>query len=487
MVYIYLGVLMNCPDIIRRKPVLLLLIPAVAAFFLALIPTLKYQWPLSGDIFYHVHLAKLYLEQGLVYWDPLTSAPYGRPISYPPIFHLLLIAVGFISGNLFQAARFLQPVITFLLFFSFSYVAYKLYQSPLVGISAGFFIFFSVIFQRFLLPGPENLALIILPLVIYGFYLSIENRKYRYASISGIFAGVMFLTHTLSAFCLLLVSFLYSLIIGLKDRSVAGYWIIFFISAFVVAAVWWMPLLVKYGIIFNSGGDTPYIVSLLSYPKVLGALTLIFALLGAIKMFKRRSHQDILILIFFISMIIISNLNYLGLPILSNRILTFAIFPLVVMAGVGVQYLKTIIKGKNVRKKVYWFFISSVYLSAVLIGYSMLADVDSGCSWLRASESEIDIAQWFDKNGDKKSVAVAYYFRDPFIVAISRQPVALGGYGQGITRSLDIQKYADGRVNKSDYQRDNVRYIVLFSGMKAPPYTYLAYKNQNYDIYIFNG
>lgn len=77
---------MNYPQILREKPVLLLLVPALAAFFIALIPTLKYQWPLGGDIFYHVHLAKLYLEQGLVYWDPLTSAPYGRPIFIPLFF-----------------------------------------------------------------------------------------------------------------------------------------------------------------------------------------------------------------------------------------------------------------------------------------------------------------------------------------------------------------------------------------------------------------
>lgn len=477
---------MNCPQILREKPVLLLLIPALAAFLIALIPTLKYQWPLGGDIFYHVHLAKLYLEQGLVYWDPLTSAPYGRPISYPPVFHWLLLSLGFIFGDMFTAARVLQPVLTLFLFLSFAYVAYKLYGSVLVGVTAGFFIFFSVVFQRFILPGPENLALILFPLVIYGFYLSTQNKSYKYASISGIIAGVVFLTHTLSASFLLLVTSIYAILISFKDKSILKYWLVFVVSTLLVASIWWAPLLIKYGLVFNSGGDSPYLVSLLSYPKFFGVLTLLFAFLGVIPMIKRRSRQDILILAFLIFILLVSNLNYLGVPILSNRFLTFALFPLVVMAGVGVKYLKTVIEEKNISRKCYGIFIACVYVSSVMVGYSMLADVDSGFFWLRASDGELDIAEWFQENGDKKSVVVAYNFRDPFIVAISRQPVAIGGYGQGIVHTLDIQKYAEGGVNQSDYITDNVGYVVLPSGMKAPPYTSLAYKNSYYQIFTFN-
>ena len=477
---------MNYPQILREKPVLLLLIPAFAAFFIALIPTLKYQWPLGGDIFYHVHLAKLYMEQGLVYWDPLTSAPYGRPIFYPPVFHLLLLSVGLIFGDMFTAARVLQPVLTLFLFLSFAYVAYKLYESVLVGVTAGFFIFFSVVFQRFILPGPENLALILFPLVIYGFYLSTQNKSYKYASISGIIAGVVFLTHMLSASFLVLVTSIYAILISLKDKSILKYWLVFLVSTLLVASIWWAPLLLKYGLVFNSGGDSPYMVSLLSYPKFFGVLTLMFAFLGAIRMIKRRSRQDILILIALLSILLVSNLNYLGVPILSNRFLTFALFPLVVMAGVGVKYLKTVIAEKNISQKFYGIFIACVYVSSVMIGYSMLADVDSGFLWLRASDGELDIAEWFQENGDKKSVVVAYNFRDPFIVAISRQPVATGGYGQGIVHTLDIQKYADGGMNQSDYINDNVGYVVLPSSMNAPPYTTLAYKNSYYQIFTLN-
>jgi hypothetical protein len=45
---------LNTKKIIEEKPILLLLIPALASFLIALVTTLKYQWPLDGDIFYHV-------------------------------------------------------------------------------------------------------------------------------------------------------------------------------------------------------------------------------------------------------------------------------------------------------------------------------------------------------------------------------------------------------------------------------------------------
>jgi asparagine N-glycosylation enzyme membrane subunit Stt3 len=191
---------------LKNNHVYLLLVPAMLTFIIALIPTLKYQWPLSGDIFFHVHMAKLYMIQGFTYWDPLTAAPFGRPIFYPPIFHFLMLSLSFLFGDIFDVARFMQPVLGMLVVLSFSYVAFKLNNSLLVGISAGFFLFFSSVFKRILLPLPENLALIIFPLAFYGFYLAIERKNYDYASVAGILAGIIFLTHTLSAICLLIVT-----------------------------------------------------------------------------------------------------------------------------------------------------------------------------------------------------------------------------------------------------------------------------------------
>jgi len=477
---------MKYQKIIQEKPILLLLIPALAAFLIALVTTLKYQWPLGGDIFYHVHLAKLYLEQGFSYWDPLTAAPYGRPIFYPPLFHFLLLSLSFLFGvDIFQAARFLQPVLFTFITLSFSVVAYKLTKSNLIGVSAGFFIFFSVAFQRFLLSGPENLAFIMFPWVIYGFYRSLENKNYRYALFSGLLTGIILLTHALSGICLLLIISIYSLLIGVKNKFLFRYLILFLFIAFIVASTWWLPLIINYSI--PPSLQANFMLSLQDYIAFLGLLTLIFAFLGAVPMIKRRSNLDILLITAFVSLLGISGLNYLGIPILSNRILTFAVFPLVVMAGIGLEYMKFKFEEKKFPRKYFNILLVMIYFAAILSAYSMLADFNKAPSWLRASDSEIDVAEWFKTNGDKKNVVVAYDYRDTFIVAIANQPVALGGYGQGIPKSLDLVKYTTGKASRSDFINDRVGYIVQPVGMKNPPYTLLVHQNADYAVYMFNN
>ncbi|MGZ7070749.1 MAG: hypothetical protein ACXVHN_08015, partial [Methanobacterium sp.] len=87
------------------------IIPAITIFLIALIPTLKYQWPLSYDIIYHIQFAKVYSQYGLTLINPLMNAPTGEKIAYPPLFHFLLVAlVNIFKIDYFQVARSLQPI-----------------------------------------------------------------------------------------------------------------------------------------------------------------------------------------------------------------------------------------------------------------------------------------------------------------------------------------------------------------------------------------
>ena len=115
-----------------------------------------------------------------------------------------------------------------------------------------------------------------------------------------------------------------------------------------------------------------------------------------------------------------------GIPVLSNRILTFAIFPLMKMAGLGLGYVKTIFEKRNINKKFFYLIVSIIYIGAIFSGLSMLNGFNKAPSPLQVSNSELDIAEWFEAHGDKKSVVVAPNFRDTIIVSISRQPVAMG-------------------------------------------------------------
>ncbi|OED30262.1 hypothetical protein [Methanosphaera sp. WGK6] len=93
----------------------LLLIPAIFSFIIASILIYKFTYPISWDVYYHIHMADLYMKQGLVFWDYETVAPIGRLIMYPPLFHLMLGLFSKLSGiSLMNLTRILQP------FFSFS-------------------------------------------------------------------------------------------------------------------------------------------------------------------------------------------------------------------------------------------------------------------------------------------------------------------------------------------------------------------------------
>ena len=78
------------------------------AFFIALIPTLTYQWPLTVDIFVHVRAAEVFGQYGLTFVDPLINPPAGSLIKYPPLFSLLIAFLGSILKiNYFTVATYI--------------------------------------------------------------------------------------------------------------------------------------------------------------------------------------------------------------------------------------------------------------------------------------------------------------------------------------------------------------------------------------------
>jgi hypothetical protein len=197
------------------------IIPAIAIFFIALIPTLKYGWPLSWDIIYHVQYAKIYTQYGFVLTDPLLNAPYGQNINYPPIFHFLIAGLGtLLKIDYFQIARFMQPFLAMFIVLSTSYVANKFY-GKIAGISTGFLIISSYLISRIILPLPENLALIFLPLAVYFYYKSLEEGVLKYALIAGFIFILTLLTHLVAPEVLLLVVTLFTILTLILNRDIS--------------------------------------------------------------------------------------------------------------------------------------------------------------------------------------------------------------------------------------------------------------------------
>lgn len=484
---------MEYEKITKNKSVLLLLIPAILAFSMALIPTLKYQWPLSWDIYYHVHLAKLYLEQGLTLWDPLTYAPFGRPIFYPPFFHYLLAAfTTLLKVDPFQIARYLQPVFAFSLVLSFTYVARQFYNLR-VAILAGFFLFFTSVFHRAMLPLPETLALILFPIAVYFYYRALEGDGYKFAVLGGIISGLMMLTHNLTGLIMLGVVLLFTLALKLRKDKVEYLSLGIFLGAtLLVAALWWLPLLIQYGFTFHNPqaviqGPVGYLIIL---AKTVGVPALIFAILWVIFMIKgfnkvnmekwhnRLLRKEILLITWILFLLILSNAYLLGFSILIDRILNFAVFPLMLVAALGLEHIHSFNK-KLVYDRIYKVIVILLIISAVFSGLFYALSVKP-----LVNDSQRDLAQWFADNGDGKGVVMSLTEGlDPVIVSVSRQPVSTGGYQPGMVKVLDRNLYYSGNFTEEDVKRDKIGYFVEQSPINHPGYFTLVYQNKDYKVW----
>jgi asparagine N-glycosylation enzyme membrane subunit Stt3 len=464
-----------------RDKKVILVIPAIFGLLIALILTWKYSWPLSWDIYYHVHLAKLYMENGLTLWDPLTYAPYGRPIFYPPFFHYFLAILSILfKTDPFQIARFLQPVFAFFIIFIFSYLGLKLYNLR-VGLITGVFLFFTAVFLRAILPLPETLAIIIFPIALYLIYRSFQIKKYKYALLSGILVGIIALTHLLTAGILLGIILVYVAVLKIMHRKLAfkNLWI-FLITMIFVLLLWFLPLFYQYGYIFQN--PAPILVTPGSYVmmflKILGVPTLIFGFLGMVCILKIKpfkwGDQDILILTWITFLLILSLSYFLGFKILIDRILNFAVFPLSILAAIGVDYLY-----KNLNRKLYLSIVAILLVSMVGMGFYYSNSIKP-----MVNDSERDVAEWFKNYGDKERVVMSLTEGiDPIIVSISRQPVSTGGYHPGMVKMLNRSLYYSGNFTASDVSNDDIGYFVEKSPIPHPPYFTLVYQNQDYKIW----
>lgn len=443
-------------------------IPAIFAFILALIPTIKYNWPLSWDIYYHIHNVKLY-SGGIVFWDNLTTAPYGRPIFYPPLFHLSILSITKILNiSPFLTARLIQPFLALFGVLSFSYVSKKFY-GDIIGFLTGLFIISSPLFQRMMLPIPESMAIIFLPIIVYFYYLATEDNK-RYVIVAGFLWGLVMLTHILSAIIILFIITLPTIIFKLRGgKNFEIYWI-FIVAGLITSSVWFLPLIIKYGFVFKS--PPTQALPLESYIRLLGPIPFFLSIVGFIYILGTREKKDIILLSWFIGVTFLSVIYVFGVKVITERIIYFNLFAVAVLASLSIRALKF------ERRKCTILLLAIAFLS-LYNGY-----LTANSAQPSISLSQIEVAEWFKYNGDHERVVVTADYRiDPIIVSISGQPVAAGGYAPGTVKSINGDKYINGNFTKNEIIKEKIGYIILKTNMTPPPYGKLVYKNKDFKVY----
>lgn len=516
-----------------------LVIPALIAFLIVLIPTLKFQWPLSWDIYYHIHLAQLYLEYGFTLWDPLTVVPYGRPIAYPPVFHLLLAGLSYLLGtDPFQVARLMQPFLAMALVLSITYVTYRLFGF-ISGISAGLLTILSLItINRGFFASPGTLSLILAPLILYTYYRANQEDNFKFILVSAVLCGLVLLTHSLTAIMILLVVFAFATVMKLlKRRFNTKYLFIFITITSVLALLWWGPLYILYHPSINIFPGYPLPISVY-YVRYLGIIPTLLATLGALILLNKGENKGILILVWAISTLLLSRAYLIGFDLIPVRVLEVASYPLIIMAGYGLKVTldalyKILNKNnkhhgidsskslfmkvkKNFKLTVLIFLSLFTMISGAVYadGYTpnLVSHDDTHSNYifpdtvhlilnpldyifkfqviadrfgdLKLAQNREGVVEWFKNNGNKdKTVYSVDSYMDTIIVSTTRMKVIKGGYSESMPKSVFKRNMGDiGNLNREQLLKDNIEYILIRNGMDIPPYAREVYRNGNYVI-----
>jgi len=491
----------------HNKNKLLLILPAISIFLITLIPTLTHSWPLSWDVIYHVLYAKVYTQYGFVLANPLLNYPIGQKIGYPPLFHFLIAFLGTIFRvDYFSIARALQPFLAFFVILSVTYVAKKFYGT-VAGLSAGFLMISSTIIYRIMLPVPENLALIFLPLAAYLYYASIKEKSIKYAFIAGILMLIIAGTHQAALLCLIITITAFTILEILVYRNIGiiknyGAFLISLLGVIALAAIAisiFKPTIIQS--IFSQGitsvlgfGTSLNYNQTLSFDKYIrnfGLLLTVFSLIGAFFAIKLRRRKDAYIFTWIIAMIILSKAYYFGVNVLSSRVLIYIVIPLSILGGFAVSHVYYKLKDYNrfSSGKFRSSFLICIFALSMLFGVLNVSDPTLGTYYATTifgsvqiappSTSEVEVADWFMANGDRnKSISISNLYTGVLIAAVSGMPI----------------NYMFANINnttsKSYFETNNIGYIVYDKRLTLPPdYNTLNRYQANselYPLYYYN-
>jgi asparagine N-glycosylation enzyme membrane subunit Stt3 len=506
------------------------IIPAVVAFFIALIPTLTNQWPLTVDIFVHVRAAEVFSQYGLTFVDPMINQPGGTTMLYPPLFSLILVFIGSILKiNYFLAARILQPILAFFVVLSVSYVAKKFY-GDIAGISAGFLVMSSYLFTRLVSPLPETMALIFVPLIVYFYYQSIETKKYKYALMASFLFLIVLLTHQSTTSLLFLIITSITIVLGILKRdkiyliSYALFLSLPLISALIVAAVAFLLFpsfahkiltytitLIKTSVPYNDPiSNSKYLVYL--------GIVIIFMIIGSIQALKRRATRDLFIIVWIIVIFLMSKSYWFGVNVYTIRFLVHLLLPLSIIGGMGLSYLylnykKTEFPSKSIRT----IFLISIFVISTLFALVTVTESNFqvipqyntqpyGSTQLNVPQlspptiSDDELANWFNTYGDNKSAIVSNnYQTNLFLVSTTNQPItnvqsSRHIIGRGFNSSELTQKHVGYFVFDKRLTFSNINKNIIVSGFiyyntnynvtsSLPSNAQLVYQNQYYIVY----
>lgn len=490
-------------NIRKLKKKYIIALPALAALCIALIPTMKYYWPMGWDIIYHVQYAQVYTQYGFTLSDPQLNAPYGRKMAYLPLFHLIIAGIGSsLNVDYFQVARFMQPLLAVSIVLSVSYVASKFY-GELAGLGAGFLILSSFLAGRIILPLPENLALIFIPLSVFLYYQSLKNENLKNAFFGGILFIIVILTHQGATLCLLLTIVAITILELLVYRNIGVLknFTIFFLALIltIILGIVYLQItnpallhnFVGHGITSVTGMSTSLPINrplgLFSYLGNLGILVLIFSLIGGMSILKKIQkknikRKDLIILVWIVTMILLSNAYLFGINVISYRVLIYLLIPLSILGGHGLSMVYQRIKNdnklssKNVHTILLVAFLCLSLVSGILtvknpkIGVYGVKNQAGYVQIAPPSNAEVELANWFENNADSsRYVVISNRFTGMFLAAETNMSFREGFQYFSTNKNVVIEEKSVKSSTFANFKKANVGYVVYDKRLVISP------------------
>lgn len=434
---------------------------------------------------------------------------------YPPLFHLCFATFSdFFNITPMELCKIAQPFFSAYLIGVITYVSYKLSDEK-TALATGFLSMFCFItFNRSVICTPATIAIGLSMLSCLFIYKATTENKVRYLLFSALFLAFIWNLHMATALLTCGVVGLYSIIQVLRKKLSLKFILYYVLTVLLVGMPWWIYIALNYNMFFNSLAGSN--LSLMDFFfKYYGILPSLLMLIGYFVLIKKNNEKSLLLIVWTLSLVLLSQLNYFGLNIVSIRILEVASYPLILVSGIGLHYIYNNYISKSILKKIFAvIFIFLAIASALLYVDSYTPDVlaVNDCNGTLIDENihlivnpittsfkptvissrfansslaheRYDIMKWFIHENSTNIVVSEDSIMDTIIVSTSRTPVVYGGFTESIPGYVtDPIHIIRGWSNSDELHGSNIGYLLLKNQTDIPYYSELCYNNSYYKI-----
>ena len=502
-------------DLFLKEDKRILLVPAFLSFIIALLLLYKYAYPISWDVYYHMHMIELYMQNGLVFWDYATVAPKGRLIMYPPLFHLVFAELSkLLNISSAELCRISQPLFSFYLIGTITYVSYKLSDVRTAFFTGLLSMLCFITFNRSVICTPATIAIGLSMISCLFVYLAIDENNMKYLILSAMALALLWNLHMATAILTCGVVALYSFIQLVVHKISVKYLMLYVITVILLGMPWWIYIAINYTLVFNSLPGANLLITDFFF-KYYGITETLLLFVGYYVLIKEKNSRTLFLMVWTLSLLLLSQSYLLGFNIVSIRILEVLSYPLILVSGMGLDYLYGEYL-QNIRLKKILIILLIVFslTSALLYVDSYTPDIlnendhegtvisenihllvnpvktmfkptviSSRFANNTLAHDRYDVMKYFVRENTSDIVVSEDAIMDTIIVSNTNASVVYGGFTESIPEYVtDPVHIIKGWSNKNELSQLNVGYLLLKENTTVPYYAEQVYNNTNYKI-----